>query len=251
MRCNKCNKMMDGIICPNCGEWDSKYESESQKIPQRQNLESTFEHKQEGYYATSVKQLTKGLPFVLGCILITLTTIANIFSDLTWTSIIDIAFASVHIAGLWMLVIGSAMEDSVLAIKAMSLFRISAILSIVFLSIVLGIVTIYILSFTLGGFSFLIILGMLGFLGYIVIKLYLLALMKVLQAIRSRIERNVFEPLDGLGSFLVISYISICITIISAIFSAATGSHPISSPIIASMHAIGMILCLHALKRFA
>ena len=219
--CKKCNEIADQGTCHKCGTWNS----------------------------FRTKESTKGNFFVLGCLLITIGSFSSIVVDHNWLNILDLAFALVYITALWMLVIEARMMGSTMALKALSLFRISAILSMVFLCIYFGIIGFSMLFGFFRGFTFLLLLGLVGGIGYVTIKYYFLALLSVLDGLRIRITENEQEPLEGLDSFLLLSYIGIAISIILAIFNTDGITNMIF--ILTLTRNLGLLLCLHVLKRFS
>jgi len=79
-----------------------------------------------------------------------------------------------------------------------------------------GIAGIALLFATMRGIFFIFLLAIGGVLGYIIIKHYFLAFLKVLNGIKERLLTNKYSPLEGLSSFLMLSYARIGITIILA-----------------------------------
>ena len=219
--CKKCNEITGKGMCSKCGELNS----------------------------FRVKESSKSILFLLGCILITLCDFGGIFVDRSWLTILDLAFSLVYITALWMLIIEARMMGSSMALKALFLFKISAVFSLIFLCISFGIIAIGILLGFFRGITFLLLIGFVGGIAYVIIKYYFLALLKVLDGVRMRITRSEDEPLDGLDSFLIISYIGIAISTVLA-FVNWDGINNLEL-IFTITGNFGLFLCLHVLKRFS
>jgi len=200
MICTKCGEAVStsNRICRACGTW----QSQEVQLEQEPVL-----------YELDIRKYTSSAAFILGCLLITAGTIGGAISDLSWSSILGLAFASLYIIGLWILVFDGP------TLTALSLFKVSAVVSMVWLCITFAITGFALLFSVMMGFAFLFLLAIVGGLGYVLVRYYFLALFKVLDSIRIRIETNRFIPLDGLGSFLLFSYVLIAISIINEILT--------------------------------
>jgi len=290
--CKNCGEAIGRVsrTCSSCGTWNAPDSTEAQGQPgvQETNASTPVIFEAKGYLP-EMKRLATSIPFIAGCLLITIGTITDTLLDFSGLSILGLAFALVHIIGLWLLVLESAFSPTsyTKTLTAFSMFRVSAILSLILLCIVFGITGIAFLFATLSGIGFLFIFALLGGLGFLIIKFYFLALLKVLDGLRERVTSNKYVPLEGLGSFLILSYISIGISVISAVVSVllwilnAPAQFADSASVTVDMHgntiglipvppisgvaevgpfswaflfvianAVGMLLCLRVLKRF-
>ena len=163
MLCTKCNEAMGGSnrTCPSCGTWNSSQVEQNRE-------QATVD------YSAKIKRLALSVPFILGCVLITAGAIGGIFVEFTWLNLLNLTFAAVHIVGLWLIVF-----DSSKTLAALTMFRISAILTMILICILFGILVFVTLSVTLRGFAFLFVLAIIGGTGYLLIRYYFLALLKV------------------------------------------------------------------------
>jgi len=179
-------------------------------------------------YEAEITYLARSPVFVLGCILITVGTVGGIFFDFSWLSFLDIAFAAVHITGLWILILGafSRTPNESNILTALSMFKVSAVLSMILTGIVFAIAGITLLFATMQGVLFLFFLAIVGGIGYAIIRYYFLALLSVLNAIKHRVTTGNYTPLDGLGSFVLLSYIGIAISIFTSLASMAGELNP-------------------------
>jgi len=200
-------------------------------------------------YIADLKRLASSVPFIVGCILITIGSFGSILFDYSWQNILGLAFAAVHIIALWLLVFESvnSPDSCSKTLTALSMFKVSAVLSLILICIIFGLTAILLLLSLMQGIMFLFIIGIVGGLGYVIIKYYFLALLKVLSSIRSRILSGKYSSLEGLGSFLVLSYIIIGINIIVLIIGLGTFSIGL---LFLLANSVGMILCLRTLKKF-
>ena len=230
--------------CVACGTWNSPRELDVQKP-----ADASSPNQDLSYYAKNIKRLVLSIPFILGCLLITAGNIGSAFSDFSWLNLLDLAFAVVHIIALWLIVFEacSSKQSYSKTLVALSMFKVSAVLSLVLFSIVFGLLALAMLFAIFRGITFLFIIAIIGGIGYVLIKYYFLALLSVLKGIRLRIITNKFVPLDGLDSFLLISYILIGLSIILELFDAAGSFSP--GILFAIINGIGIILCLRTLKR--
>jgi len=270
MLCIKCNEYIGTAnrACRACGTWNSESgQSPKPSSPQPQ------------VSLQDVKPFTTSLLFILGCLLITIGTVGSIFVEFTWLNLLGLAFAMVHIIGLWLLVFDGFSSDASYSktLTALSMFRVSAILTMILFCIAFGIMGIGVLFAMLRGIAFLFIIAVAGGIAYVLVRYYFLALLKVLDGIRSRIESNKFVPLEGINSFLVFSYILIGLSILDSILGMAGTYTPQHVHVTSGIHvdtqfvvydavvqggafsvgivfviinSIGMILCLRTLKRF-
>ncbi|MCL2202374.1 MAG: hypothetical protein FWB88_00325 [Defluviitaleaceae bacterium] len=263
MICKRCGDVISSVgrTCGACGTWN---DSQSDSTPVAQD------------YLMEIKRLTRSVPFLLGCLLITVGTVGNIFFGFTWQNILDIAFATVHIAALWILVLEAFSHTAYKkTLTALAMFKVSVVLNLILICIVFGITGIAVLFATMQGISFLFLLAIVGGIGYLIIKYFFLALLKVLNAIKERITTGKYTPLDGLGSFLVLSYIGIGVSVVNAFtsmfvdiyYDTATYFPPAAGMVINDTtvepfvfswgiifviaNGIGMVLCLRTLKRYA
>lgn len=182
-----------------------------------------FMKKSEDYEAT-IKKLGSSARFILGCLLITVGSVSSIFFEFTLMNLLGLAFAMVHIVGLWLIVFDafSSGDTYSMTLKALTLFKVSAVLTMILLIIVFGLAGITLLFATFSGIVFLFIFAVVGGIAYVVIKYYYLALFKVLNSIRERIYSGKnYLTLDGLGSFLTLSYIAIGLSIVMVLFGMA------------------------------
>ena len=237
MQCIKCNESTNSIICPSCGTKNSPGAGRNQSKP----LDA------ERDYLASAKKLTKSVAFVLGCVLITAGTAGGVFVDFTWLNIVGLAFALVHIVGLWMLVFEAGRPGYEWTLTALSLFKIAAILAMILICIVVAITFLAVLFAVLSGFLFLLLLGAIVGFGYVLVKFYFLALLNVLDGIRICITTNKIIQLEGLTSFMVISYIMIAVSVFVALYGIAEA--PWGFLFTLAQNA-GILLCLRMLNRF-
>ncbi|MCL2573455.1 MAG: hypothetical protein FWE34_02755 [Defluviitaleaceae bacterium] len=205
------------------------------------------------YYSKKIIPLALSIPFIFGCLLITLANIAGVLYGFSWLGMIDLAFAAVHIIALWLIIFEARGTNKFYYSKtlvALSMFKISAVLSLVLFSISFGLIGLALLFAMLRGIAFLLLIAIVGGIGYVLIRHYFLALFKVLNGIRARITTNQFVPLEGLGSFLFISYILIGLSIAESIVGIFGIGGPLSLGILFTItNGFGMILCLRVLKR--
>jgi len=231
--------------------------------------------KQDINQAERFKDLAKSKSFVLGCALITVGTIGSFLAYVTWQTVLGTAIAMIHITALWIIVAESLLSSfHIKTLFALSMFRLSAKLSIVVISIGLGTAMLGLLFSFMNGLLFLIFFAVIGGIGYVIIKYYLLALLKVLDSIRDRLEADKLNDLTGLGSFLVMSYVIIGISIISILllfiipnYSEAifvwdydyqtfvqevvfVDTNPGWEALFTVANSVGMLLCLRTLKKF-
>lgn len=180
----------------------------------------------------------------------------------------------------------SSDESYANTLTALNMFKVAAIIIMVLLGIVLGISGFALLFSYMSGIFFLFILAFVGGIAFLIIKFYFLALFGVIGGIRDRIYNRKFAPLEGLNSFVMLSYIGIAATLILTLFGTLTPSPevihytptmqvdmfgnvvahvplpsvninpttPGTSPwafFFTLLDASGMLLCLHTLKKFA
>ena len=264
MVCKSCGEFMSGIesVCSACGTWNSPRQSGDSHVTQQGVHADHSASMGQADYLTEFKRLSKSTFFVLGCLLITIGTLGGIFFNLTWQNILGIAFATIHLAALWMLVFeASSNTDYSKTLNALTMFKVSAVISMILSGIIFGASVLVLLLVTMPGFFFLITIAIVGGIGYLIIKYYFLALLKVLDGIKQRITTGNYAPLEGLGSFLVLSYISIGFSILIA-FTGMVGIFDLHNLVnlppsvflwrtmLIFANSIGMLLCLRTLKRF-
>ena len=233
----------------------------------------------------NIKNFTLTARFIFGCLLITVGTAGGIFFDFSWFNLIGFVFSIVYIAALWLLVIDGFSPDESCAksLRALSMFKLSAVLSMIMMCIAFVLTGIALL-FSMSGFAFLFIFAVGGGIGYLLVKFYYFALFSILDGIRSRIETRCYSPLDGLWSFLMISYVLIAVSVVAALHQMA-GTYStqnvgletsitvdmygntietmyiIQDPVMqegafswavvfAVVNSVGMIFCLRTLKKF-
>jgi len=258
MFCIGCSEPIGSGIrtCPACGAWNSQ----AKQIPEQKSIS----------YDVEIKKYTSSASFIIGCSLITLGTASFIFGNSTWQNILGLAFAAVHVIGLWLLVFdGFSSEDSYSkTLTALKLFKLSAVLSLILICIVFGVLLITVLITILRGITALLVLAIIGSIGYVLIRFYYMALFKILNSIRARIETDKFFPLEGIGSFLVLSYILIAVALLGVLISVI--QYTVATPVVTAISAataqpgtfalsvmlsimsnIGMLLCLRTLKRYS
>jgi len=251
MVCKKCGEFLakGNRTCVACGAWNSPSSlGDDPKV-------STYEEFLDGKaseYGKTLKSLASGKTFILGCLLITVGVVGSVFVDFTWLNILGLAFAAFHVVGLWMLVGESFVSESSckMTLAALSMFKISAILSLVLICIIFGLTGIAVLFSIHMGIAVLIMLAIIGGIGYVLVKFYFLALLNVLSGIRERISTNKIAPLTGLDSFLVMSYIMIGINIVAGFGDGMLATDSSWGAAFSIANGIGMLLCLRVLKKF-
>ncbi|MCL2364375.1 MAG: hypothetical protein FWC71_06920 [Defluviitaleaceae bacterium] len=200
----------------------------------------------------TIKKHVLSIPFILGCVLITGSTIAGTWLNPTWDVILDAAFAAVHIIALWLLVMdaaGSSASHSK-TLTALSMFKFSAVLSMIAIVIIYGILIFALLASFMSGFVFLFLLAFVGGIGYVMLKFYFFALFRVLNSIRYRIEQQKYTSLDGLWSFFVISYILIGLGLLMSLIALAGDGGSGMSFLVSAAGGIGIFLCLNTLRQY-
>jgi len=199
-----------------------------------------------------IRKHVLSIPFILGCLLITGGVAAGVWVDSSWASILGAVFAAVHVIALWLMVADAAKTNTNHAktLTALSMFKFSAVLSMLLIIIVYGLLLLAVLTSFMSGFAFLFLLALIGGIGFVLIKFYYLALFNVLNAIRYRLSQQKYAPLDGLDSFLVVSYILIILGLIMSLVPTFGEDVSFAPLIIAIANGVGMILCLKTLKRY-
>ena len=249
MLCPNCGETLNGArVCGVCSSWGAERGPSPPRGASFSALSANIPYKQSIDYTIKLKSLARGIPFITGCILITLAAIAAAMANPSFMGMLDLAIAGVHIVALWLLVFESfASSDSCKkTLTALLMFRVSAILSMVAAGIVLGGFGLMLLVVTMQGIGFVLLFAIVVLIGYIYIKYYFLALLKMLTAIRVRIESGQHEPLDGLNSFAILAYIGVAIGTISALIENFTLLGIISF----FSYAGGIFLCISVLRRF-
>ena len=243
MKCKNCGESIKAAntICAFCGAWNSLKSQESQDNNSQYDVASET--------AILINRYATSALFILGCVLITLGNLGAAAANPSWYVLLGTAFALVHIIGLWMIVTEALSSSSSLSktLKSLTLFRISAILIMVLTCIVFGFLAITLLFTVMSGIEFLLFIAIVGGVAYLMVRFYFLALLKVLDCIRDRIHSGKYSPLEGLGSFLVISYIAIALSVIMVFIE--NGAVTLST-LFTILNSIGMLLCLRVLKRF-
>ena len=182
-------------------------------------------------YPAKIRTLAKSLPFVAGCALLTIGTVGDIFIDLSWLSAFGLLFAAVHLGALWLLVYDAmfASTSHTKILTAMSMLKFSTVVVIVGICIIFGLLGLATLFDIMPGMVTLLLLGLCIGIPYVIIRYYCLALLNVLSAIKQRIETEQYVELEGLESFVVFSYISVAIAIITALANLI-GLQPLTAP---------------------
>ena len=260
------------------GNIDSKYDTyNTQNSPSQSNdfLTAQPTEAEQINFLAEIKQLTKNFGFILGCLLITVGALGGSLLNFTWLSILDIAFAAIYITALWILVFAAFSDTAYTKVlTALSMFRVSAVLTMVLVCILFALLAIVGFSAAMGGgLLFVLVFVICGGIGYILIRYYFLALLKVLSGIKERIITGTYSPLKGLRPFLLVSYISIAASIIISLVSIDAIIHPqnatetillinlinaantdasvaIGGFIFLVAYSAGIILCLRTLKKF-
>ena len=234
MTCYKCGGFIHDSAgyCKHCGTWVTDATDSNRDIENQ---------------VTRVKQHASSIPFVLGCMLITVSMISSVVLNQSWEIWLGAAFALVHIIALWMLAVESiASKTSTKAtLTALTMFKISAILSMIYVIIIFGILGLFLLLATLRGITFLLLIALVGGFAYVFIKYYFLALLSILDDIRRRIIHNKYSPLERLGPFLLISYLAFGIAAIVALLQGIIPALP------NLLSYAGMLLCLRTLTHFS
>lgn len=201
-----------------------------------------------------IKPLTSSATFIIGTVMMTIGIAGNVIIYPNTLTFLSAAFAALHIIPLWLMVIESFSPNKYdKTLRALSMFKVSGVLSLIF-------VALYLASAFLGSlfggirsvFLLLILFGMLAGIAYVVIKLYFLALFKVLKSIRERIYTQKYSSIDGKNSFLVTSAIMIAFVLGISLYILL--NERIEIPALPVMfiivNTIGMILCLLVLRKF-
>ena len=176
-------------------------------------------HEQTDFLA-ELKRLTKSPGFIFGCLLITVGAIGGAIFNFAWHSVLELSLAVVYITALWLLVYdGFFQEEYAKTITALSMFKLSVILNLGITCISFVFMGFGVLFATMSGIMFLVVFALMGSIGYIIVKLYFFALLRMLDSIKSRITTGKYSSLDGLGAFLLLSYIGIGIALLVTLYN--------------------------------
>jgi len=259
MICKNCSEIISGTgrTCGVCGTWNAQAQSSNALV----NLQYLYTSQPAEYeridFLAKLKQLTRSFAFILGCLLITVSTVGGIFLDFSWQSILGLAFSAIYIVALWLLVLDAFSPTAhKKTLTALSMLRVSFILSMILACVVFGVMSIVAL-FSIALF-FLFFLAIVGGFVYLMVKYYFLAFLKVLDSIRERMTTGRYCSLEGLGSFLVLNYIGIVLYAVIAFVDMAVGLGEAAATsfafpwgvMFAVTHGAGLLLCLRTLKRF-
>jgi len=207
--------------------------------------------------------------FLVGCILYTVgSALATLFS-FSVAGIYSFVFVALSTAvvalpviGVWKIYrasINRQATDGILG--ALTLFKISAIITIVLISIalLLGLVLVvsirsefdavdHAIASGLGMFfmTFLVMVMVVGVVMFILaIPLYFIPLFRILKSIREGIAHNAVDNLRGVGVFTVVSFILLGFAILGSLFS-----FDITTPVLLA-NSVGMLLLIISLRKFA
>ena len=192
--------------CPACGHWNTR-------APQAPAADGT---PYSSDYDVNIKPYATHFQFIIGSLFITLGTIVALLFDLSFFSFLGFGIDAIFIMGLWLVIYDGFSSDESYAntLAALNMFRVSTILIMVMTGIIFGLLGIIILFSVMSGIFFLFVLALVGGIGFLLFKFYFFAILSILNGIRTRIYNRQYAPLDGLNSFLIISYIGIAASII-------------------------------------
>jgi len=203
MFCDQCGKFqsINAKTCADCGAEmvNSKQAAIlEQAKPINQFIEILYEH-------------GSGLLFLFGCILYTSGGVISVFLvPLSFINIISIPLVALPVIGVWMMYITSvrkASTDGVL--RALTLFKIPAVVTLVIFCILLGLMAIGMLFSLFSSFLAFLIFGIGGGIFFLIVKFYSLALLNVIKSIRDCIVFERMREITGVKTFVIISYIMI------------------------------------------
>ncbi|MCL1845350.1 MAG: hypothetical protein FWF77_05560 [Defluviitaleaceae bacterium] len=226
MICKKCGEVIgrSGLTCGACGTWNSQYGDVGEApAPQAQDIHTDF--------SAEIKRHAKSVRFILGCLLITFGTFGAVFFDFTVQGIASVSTAMIHVVALWIVVYDAVFspETSRKTLTALSMFKVSAVISLIFAVIVFGILGLAFLFATLSGFIFLFFFAIIGGVGYLVFRYYFLSLLRLLDALKERLTTGRYASLGEAEPFLIMSYIGIGVSVISAFFKHGGRFYPATS----------------------
>lgn len=101
-----------------------------------------------------------------------------------------------------------------ITLLALSILKLYAVVSLVAFVIITLLVGVLITLSYMRGFSFLVLIAITVGIGYAVVKFYFLALINMIDSFKYRLKTGNYAPLDRLGPFLIISYISAVIAVL-------------------------------------
>jgi len=172
--CKKCGESFSetGGNCDVCGAWNSPNPSEGQNP---QSSSGTFIPDCDGnQQIKEIRVLVSSVPFIIGSVLLTIGAVGNALTNVTWLSVLDLAFAAVHITGLWFLVFEAVRRPSscTKTLTALTMFKVAAVLFMVLVCILFGAAGIVLLLAIMRGAALLFILAVFGGIGFLLIKFY-------------------------------------------------------------------------------
>jgi len=205
-------------------------------------------HQDIAYYEKHITAHALSVPFVLGCLLLTVGTIGVNLIHISWLTAVNLTLVMIHIIALWLIIFEAHSTKKVYSktLVALKMFKISAILNLVSFVVSFGLFGFDVLFYLSNILQVILILGAIGGMAYVLVKYYFIAMFKVLDCIRFRMLTNSYAPMEELGSFLAISYIGLGLTVVSALFSAESIVSP--NAIFTMISSIGTLLCLYVLR---
>ena len=244
--CVKCGLHLDATICPDCSTivepnmafcGKCGFAVDDNVSSGDRMMGETVAHRQVGYvqpntngiiessgFMELLREYGTGGIFFLGFILYAVGNILSILINFSAFSIFSLGILALPVIGLWMLY--NAVKSPYPAaglLTSMTLFKVAAIIGLVLLCILLGLVALFGLGviagfgYFMGGEIGLLILLIFGVIvtGFVLwIKFYYIALLNVLKSIREGIMYGGVAEIKGAGSFVVLSFISIGLSII-------------------------------------
>ena len=249
MYCPKCgSEVKDGNFCSNCGTQIDLNSSQ-------QNQQSQFSYQPQYTYPSSnmvdysyvpgsfVERLHnygKSNLFLIGIVLFTVGNLVTIFSTFNIYSIISIILMILPIIGFWLIFIASKMPKvPEKTMTALTLFKVYIIIALVIgglVALVLLIVSVVFIAGAGASQSYYTIdssgVGVMITIGIIILiiaaivvtlaVIYYRSVLMLISGIQNGIANNSFNPLPGIKTFTIFTYIIVAFAVLGILSMAAS-----------------------------
>ena len=248
MYCPKCgSEVTDGNFCSNCN-------TQININNPQQNQQSQFDYQQpysnpkpnmygynyaSGSFVERLHNYGKSNIFLIGIILFTVGNLFVIFRVLNIYSIISIILMVLPIIGFWLIFVASKMPKvPEKTMTALTLFKVSIIIGLVLSGFVALVMLILSVVFIAGagvdpsyytGYlngSYMIILGIMFLIivaiAVTLIVIYYRSVLMLISGIRKGIANNSFNPLPGIKTFSIFTYIIVVFAVLSTLLMAVS-----------------------------
>ena len=174
-----------------------------------------------GSYAERLHSFGRSGAFLLGVILFTIGSLFSLFMNFTVLSIISLLLLSLPIIGGFLIFAASSsprLPEKIL--PALTLYKVSTIIELVFFCIIMGVVIIAMIILSAAGAFFdatlgaIVIISALIIIGIFVLYLilYYVSILRIINGVKGGLLSNKFAPLRGITPLMVV-------IIIAAVFS--------------------------------